>query len=37
VNAAGSVRRIPFTLDGTRKAVAVVDIKMRSRLVPLER
>jgi DNA-directed RNA polymerase specialized sigma24 family protein len=35
VTAAGVVRRIPFTLDSTRAPLAVVNIKMRSRLVPL--
>jgi DNA-directed RNA polymerase specialized sigma24 family protein/tetratricopeptide (TPR) repeat protein len=35
VTAAGTVRRIPFTLDSTRAPLAVVNLKMRSRLVPL--
>jgi hypothetical protein len=35
VTAAGTIRRIPFTLDSTRAALAVVNLKMRSRLVPL--
>jgi hypothetical protein len=35
VSAAGQVRRIPFRLDDARKAVGLVSIKTRSRLVPL--
>ena len=32
---AGETRRIPFTLDGQRMTVALVEIKMTPRLVPL--
>jgi hypothetical protein len=32
---AGSTRRVPFSFEGERKAVALVRIDMRSRLVPL--
>jgi hypothetical protein len=34
--AAGDTRRIPFTLDGQRLTVALVEIKMVPRLVPLD-
>jgi tetratricopeptide (TPR) repeat protein len=33
---AGETRRIPFTLDGQRMTVALADIKMVPRLVPVE-
>jgi len=36
VFAAGETRRIPFTLDGQRATLALAEIKMVSRLVPLE-
>jgi hypothetical protein len=36
VTVAGETRRIPFTLDGQRLTVALAEIKMVSRLVPLE-
>jgi ferric-dicitrate binding protein FerR (iron transport regulator)/Mg-chelatase subunit ChlD len=36
VFAAGETRRIPFTLDGQRLTIALVDIKMVPRLIPLE-
>jgi len=32
---AGEARRIPFTLDGQRLTVALAEIKMVPRLVPL--
>jgi Mg-chelatase subunit ChlD len=35
VTVAGTTRRIPFTLDERRKAVALVRVRMQSRLVPL--
>jgi len=35
VFAAGETRRIPFTLDGERLTVALAEIKMVPRLVPL--
>jgi hypothetical protein len=35
VTIAGTTRRVPFSFDGDRKAVALVRIDMRSRLVPL--
>jgi hypothetical protein len=35
VSIAGTTRRVPFSFDGDRKAVALVRIDMRSRLVPL--
>jgi hypothetical protein len=34
--AAGETRRIPFTLDGERMTIALAEIKMVPRLVPLE-
>jgi hypothetical protein len=36
VFAAGETRRIPFTLDGQRLTVALAEIKMVPRLVPLD-
>ena len=36
VFAAGETRRIPFTLDGQRLTVALAEIKMVPRLIPLE-
>jgi hypothetical protein len=36
VFAAGETRRIPFTLEGQRMTVALAEIKMVPRLVPLE-
>lgn len=36
VFAAGETRRIPFVLDGQRLTIALAEIKMVSRLVPLE-
>ena len=36
VTVAGETRRIPFTLDGQRLTIALAEIKMVSRLVPLE-
>jgi hypothetical protein len=36
VSVAGTVRKIPFRLDGTRRAIALASVKMRSRLVPLD-
>ncbi len=36
VFAAGETRRIPFTLDGPRLTLALAEIKMVSRLVPLD-
>src|SRR6185369_8303596 len=35
INVGGSVRRISFDFDGDRKAVALLRVSMRSRLVPL--
>lgn len=35
VTIAGSVRRVPFTFDGDRKAVGLLRITMQPRLVPL--
>ena len=35
VTIAGTVRRIPFSFDGDRKAVALLRVSMQSRLVPL--
>jgi hypothetical protein len=35
VTAAGTTRRIPFTIDGTRVSVAVANISVRQVLVPL--
>jgi Vault protein inter-alpha-trypsin domain/FecR protein/von Willebrand factor type A domain len=35
VTIAGTVRRIPFSFDGDRKAVALVRVTMQPRLVPL--
>lgn len=35
VTIAGTVRRIPFSFDGDRKAVALLRISMQPRLVPL--
>ena len=35
VTIAGNVRRIPFSFDGDRKAVALLRITMQQRLVPL--
>jgi hypothetical protein len=35
VTIAGATRRVPFSFDGERKAVALVRIDMRSRIVPL--
>ncbi len=34
--AAGETRRVPFTLDGQRLTVALAEIKMVPRLIPLE-
>ncbi|HTA89866.1 MAG TPA: hypothetical protein VK745_09835, partial [Polyangiaceae bacterium] len=36
VFAAGETRRIPFTLEGQRMTVALAEIKLVPRLVPLE-
>jgi len=36
ISAAGQVRRVPFRIEETRKAVALVSLKTRSRLVPAE-
>lgn len=36
VTAAGETRRIPFTLDGQRLTIALAEIRMVSRLVPLD-
>jgi hypothetical protein len=36
VFAAGETRRIPFVLDGQRLTVALADIKLVPRLIPLE-
>jgi hypothetical protein len=35
VTAAGTTRRIPFALDGTRASVAVANISVRQVLVPV--
>jgi tetratricopeptide (TPR) repeat protein len=35
VNLAGTVRRVPFSFDGDRRAVALLRITMQPRLVPL--
>jgi tetratricopeptide (TPR) repeat protein len=35
ITIAGSVRRVPFSFDGDRKAVALLRISMQPRLVPL--
>ncbi|HSU41070.1 MAG TPA: hypothetical protein VLJ38_15940, partial [Polyangiaceae bacterium] len=35
VTAAGTTRRVPFSLDGARARLGVVKISMHSRLVPL--
>jgi hypothetical protein len=35
VFAAGEIRRVPFTLDGQRMTVALAEIKMVPRLIPL--
>jgi hypothetical protein len=35
VTIAGTTRRIPFSFDGDRKAVALLRVSMQSRLVPL--
>jgi hypothetical protein len=35
VNIAGTLRRVPFTFDGDRKAVALLRVTMQPRLVPL--
>jgi hypothetical protein len=35
VTAAGTTRRIPFTLDGTRSSIAVASISVRQVLVPV--
>jgi tetratricopeptide (TPR) repeat protein len=35
VTIAGATRRVPFSFEGDRKAIALVRIDMRSRLVPL--
>jgi hypothetical protein len=35
ITIAGSTRRVPFSFDGDRKALALLRIDMRSRLVPL--
>ena len=34
--AAGETRRVPFTLDGERMTVAIAEIKMMPRLIPLQ-
>jgi hypothetical protein len=35
ISVAGSTRRVPFTLDGTRTRVGVARVSLHSRLVPL--
>lgn len=35
ITIAGTTRRVPFSFDGERKAVALVRVDMRARLVPL--
>jgi len=35
VTVAGTVRRVPFSFDGDRKAVALLRVTMQSKLVPL--
>jgi hypothetical protein len=35
ITAAGSTRRVPFTIDGDRASVAIVKIETRQVLVPL--
>jgi hypothetical protein len=35
VFAAGEMRRVPFTLDGQRMTVALAEIKMIPRLIPI--
>ena len=35
VTAAGTTRRVPFTLDGTRASIAVATISVRQVLVPV--
>jgi hypothetical protein len=35
ISVAGSTRRLPFTLDGSRVKIAIAKIGMRSKLVPL--
>jgi uncharacterized protein YfaP (DUF2135 family) len=35
VTAAGTTRRIPFALDGTRASIAVANISVRQVLVPV--
>jgi len=35
VHVAGAMRRIPFSFDGDRKALGLLRVSMRSRLVPL--
>jgi predicted methyltransferase len=35
VSLAGTVRRVPFSFDGDRRAVALLRITMQPRLVPL--
>ena len=35
VTAAGTTRRVPFTIDGTRVSIAIANISLRQVLVPL--
>jgi len=35
ISIAGTTRRVPFSLDGDRRAVALLRITMQPRLVPL--